>query len=271
MDSGIWMRADPVHLRADMGKLVLVPPERLGITLDEAQRITDWLDGHEHFPGPRLEPVGAHCWTVHLESMPDMRTVAPATARGEDAMAYLPRGPDAPAWHRRMNEIQMLLHECPANLDREGRGLAAVNSVWFWGAGPLPPAGDGGFDGVSADDETVLGAARWAGVPVEVLPPQPATWCAALDGRWLLALDALDGPARAADVTAWRDALMELDAQWLMPLSQALADGMVERLDLVAGPGIGVTVSRRGLRRWWRRRRTPQSVLADLRRGAVTE
>ena len=268
-DAHIWMRADPVHLRADMGRLVLIPADRLDITLDEAQRITDWLDAHEHFPGPYLEPLGAGCWTVRLESMPEIRTVAPSTARGEDAMVYLPRGPDAPAWHRRMNEIQMLLHECPVNLEREARGLAAVNSVWFWGPGPLPPPGDAGFDGVGADDEMVLGAARWAGVPGEMLPPQPERWCSALEGRWLLALDVLEGPARAADLAAWRDAVAELDEQWLMPLAQALSDRVVERLDLVAGPGAGITLSRRGLRRWWRRRSTLQSVLADLRRAAA--
>jgi len=262
-----WLRADPVHLRPDMGKLILFPSASLGLTLDEATRITDWLNAHEHFPGPRLEPISACCWTAPLGSVPDMATVAPAVAQGHDALGHLPSGPAAASWHARMNEIQMLLHACPVNAERERGGLPAVNSIWFWGAGVLPAATAVGFDGVCGDHELLLGAARWAGVPAETLPSHPARWCAAREGRWMLALDALDGPARAADLSAWRDALEGLERDWFRPLAAAFAAGTLHRLQLCVGGGVGMRVTRRGLRRWWRRREPLASAVARLRRA----
>jgi hypothetical protein len=264
----VWLRADPVHLRPDMGKLILFPPASLDLSFDEAARITEWLNAHEHFPGPRLEPLSARCWCAALDSEPDMATVSPSVAHGHDAMAHLPTGPAAAMWHGRMNEVQMLLHACPVNTERERAGQPAVNSVWFWGAGELPAPAAVGFDGVCGDDELLRGAARWAGLRGEALPAAPAPWCAACQGRWLLGLDALDGPARAADPDAWRGALVELDREWFQPLAAAFSAGTLHRLVLCVGGGVGMQVSRRGLRRWWRRRQSPATAVAALR-GAV--
>ena len=55
-------------------------------------------------------------------------------------------------WHSILNEIQMVLHEHPVNEAREGRGEPPVNSVWLWGAGPMPGDVDAPFQSVSAND-----------------------------------------------------------------------------------------------------------------------
>jgi len=265
----VWIRADPVHLRPDMAKLVLFPPEALSLSLDQAARIAGWLAEREHFPGPPLEPLTATCWTARLERSPALRTMAPAAAHGRDAQGCLPAGEDARDWHARMNEIQMLLHECPVNAEREAAGQAPVNSLWFWGPGVLPPPPAwSGFLTVRGDDPVLRGAARIAGLDGAGVPAEPARWAASLQGgRHLLALDALEAPARAGDPGAWREALQRLDEQWLAALAQALAGGGIARLELHAGGGGSIGMSRRALRRWWRRRRPPQAALAALREG----
>ena len=49
----------------------------------------------------------------------------------------MPRGADGGTWKRWQNEIGMLLHEHPVNVEREANGNVPVNGVWFWGGGRL--------------------------------------------------------------------------------------------------------------------------------------
>lgn len=265
--AGAWLRADPVHLRADMGRLILFPPQALDLTLDESARIAEWLNAHPHAPGPVVEPATAWCWHARVDPAPRLRTVAPSQAHGQDADACLPRGPDAAAWHARMNEVQMLLHECPVNAEREARGAPAVNSLWFWGGGVLPAVAGGAHDAAWGDDPVLAGLAATAGIPVQPLPGAGARWlAAAAPGTHLLALDTLERPAVATDLEAWRDALAALERDWLVPLAGALRRGRIARIQVHAGGGAGVSVSRRDLRRWWRRTPPLAESLARLRR-----
>ena len=127
------MRADPVHLHADMGRLIVFPPPMLGLDLAQSSAICDWLNSHEHFPGPRLEAMNGTCWLVEAdEQAAQLRCFAPSVAHGHDADRFLPAGEGASRWHARMNEIQMLLNQCPLNQERAARGESVVNSVWFW-------------------------------------------------------------------------------------------------------------------------------------------
>ncbi len=52
--------------------------------------------------------------------------------------SHLPRGDDALAWHRVMNEAQMIMHAHPVTAAREARGAPPANSIWLWGGGTLP-------------------------------------------------------------------------------------------------------------------------------------
>lgn len=269
---GIWMHADPVHLRPDMGKLILFAPATLALTLDEADAITGWLNAHEHAPGPTLEPTHAASWHVQLDAVPGMQTVSPEEVHGEDVMHRLPAGPDAGAWHRCMNEIQMLLHQCPVNEAREREGRPGVNSVWFWGAGRLPASPTCRFDSLWGDGHLVAGLGRWCGTPAQPLPRSGTDFAATPPTRdALLVLDTLFAPALCSDIGAWRDALLELDRDWLVPLADALRRGRLSRLDVHAGAGCGVSITSRDMRRWWRRDMAPGDALATLRRPLLGE
>ena len=263
---GLWLRADPVHLRADMGRLVLFAPSSLALTLDEAARITGWLNAHEFAPGLELQPASATCWHLRVDRLPRMRCTAPSLAHGRDADASLPSGPDASRWHAHMNALQMLLHLCPVNEERARRGLSAVNSVWFWGAGALPHEVPACFEAVHAGHELARGLAACAGVPVREPPPDADALLAACDsGRHLLVLDALQPLAAGADLAQWVSTLASLEHAWFAPLAKALARGSLARLDVHAGSGAGYGVTRRALRRWWRRVPDAASALGALR------
>lgn len=266
----VWLRADPVYLHPDLGRLLLFPARSLGLTLDESARIAAWLNAHEHAPELRLQPATACCWHARVREVPRMVCVAPSLAHGRDADASLPRGPDAGKWHACMNELQMLLHQCPVNEERERRGARPVNSVWFWGAGALPPFVPARFDGVFCDHELARGLAACAGAPARGAPVDAdglLTACGA--GEHLVALDELELAVRGSEVALWVMALQALERSWLAPLAGALARGALLRLDVHAGSGAGFSVTRRSLERWWRRIAPPARALAALRHGAL--
>ncbi len=57
---------------------------------------------------------------------------------GKTANPYLSQSRRNLAWYKLLNEMQMFMHQHSVNQARMRRGLAAVNSLWLWGAGALP-------------------------------------------------------------------------------------------------------------------------------------
>jgi len=275
-----WMRADPVHLHADMGRLIVFPPAMLGLDCAEGRAICEWMNGHEYFPGPALDAVSGTCWLIEVDARASrMRTFAPSVVHGEDADRFLPSGEDAPRWHTRMNEMQMLLNQCPLNQARAARGELVVNSVWFWGAGALPlpslwpslwpsPGGAGSpYAQVHGDHDLLAGLADCVGLRARALPDDGAQWLRDVpaQGAQLLVLDDMQLAACAADVGAWQLALHTLDQRWLQPIAAALRRGVWQRITLHAGGGASVVIHRPGPMHWLRRRRGLADALSRLR------
>jgi len=268
-----WMRADPVHLHADMGRLVVFPPPTLDLDLVESSAICEWMNGHEHFPGPRLAAVSGTCWLLEVDAQAaQIRTFAPSVAHGQDAALFLPAGEGAARWHACMNEMQMLLNQCPINQAREARGEPVVNSVWFWGAGTLPRHPPGRAPGLSysqlhGNHDLLSGLAECAGLRVQALPADGAQWPhdTPVHGAHLLLLEDLQLAACAADVSAWQLALHALDQHWLQPLADGLHRGVWQRIIVHAGRGASVVILHPGHMRWLRRRRGLADALSRLR------
>ena len=137
--AGPWLRADPVHLRPDIADLVLFDAVDAGVSSEEARALAETVNEALRPGGPLVHAAHPHRWYVALEAPARMATTPLSLAAGAGISAAMPRGPDAPRWRRWMNEVQMALHECPVNLERERRGAAPINSVWLWGGGSLPP------------------------------------------------------------------------------------------------------------------------------------
>lgn len=137
-DRAYWLCADPVHLHADRDALVMVDASRFTLDTTEAGSLVGTLN--EYFSGDSIvfSAPTAKRWYVKLPHAPDIETVPLREAAGRSVGELLPRGKDALAWHRRFNEVQMVLHDHPVNQEREARGVPPVNSTWFWGGGILP-------------------------------------------------------------------------------------------------------------------------------------
>lgn len=156
-EHNLWLRADPAHLRADLGAGRLLACGELGLAEDEVEELLRALRplfGDEGFPISAGTPAR---WYLMLPRDAKPPVFAPPDeVLGDDIFAHLPQGEAGRRWRRLLSEAQVVLHNHPVNARRAERGLPAVNSLWFWGAGALPDsvAVPGGSAVVS--DEPVL-------------------------------------------------------------------------------------------------------------------
>jgi hypothetical protein len=131
-----------IHLRPDMHSTVIVPIhsnqdylQDIGIIIKDLSElfkvdcnITSVADGVfllclKEFEAPAHYP--------HILSV-----------LGKTANPYIEQSRQILPWYKLLNEIQMFMHQHEINQQRMQRGLLAINSLWFWGAGSRPQAFD---------------------------------------------------------------------------------------------------------------------------------
>ena len=254
-DRGPLLRADPVHLRPDVADLVLFDAADAGISTDEARSLADTVNAALGADGPLVHAAHALRWYVVLDGPAQLATTPLSQATGRPISPAMPRGPDAPRWHRWMNEVQMALHECPVNEEREGRGAAPINSLWPWGGGCLPPVVETSITRAWSDDVLVHALALHAGVEFGALPPGADAWLdgAPAPGSHLFAFDALHRAARRLDLETWRGELARFSSAWAAPLLGALDGGSVASVSILDERGHRFVATRRGRFRLRRR------------------
>jgi hypothetical protein len=252
-DDAFWLRADPLHLRADRDRLLAFGGAALELSQQEAAALVGELNAHFQADGWTLEAPHPARWYLRLSEDPGIRTTAVAEVLGKDVDRLLPTGPDARRWHGLLNEVQMLLHSSAVNAAREDSGTPAVNSVWFWGGGRMPHVVDSPWDGVWSDEPLAKGLAMRGGVACGDLPAGAEAWLAAsAPGSHLLVMSRLRDAALSGDLSAWSREVEALARDWLEPLRRALMRGSLERLEVVTCDGQLYRIGRRQLWRFWR-------------------
>ena len=246
-----WLRADPVHLRLMRDRLVLAPAAALDLKLDDAKALCEALN--RHF-GSRmtLQVVDAERWVATTDADFSIDTAPPLALAGRDVSVALPTATSA-----LLNEAQMVLHAHPMNEARE----IPLNSVWFWGAGPVPTVTSKRWHSVNADDPLVLGLGRATGARHQALTPSAGAWLdrAPEEGRHLVLLDALRAPVALEQTGEYQEALARLERDWFAPLLEALRDGRIGMITIHvpdAAESLAYETIRTDLRRFWRRPRS---------------
>lgn len=254
-----WSRADPVHLRLGAEGPMLVPATGMKIAKDETDRLLASLN--EHFRGrASFVAPGSGAWCVRTSFQDDFAGAAPVDLAGQAVDARLPGARQAAF----LNEIQMVLHDHPANRDREARGAPAVNSVWLWGSGKLPASAEGPWHSMTSNEPLAAGIAKLAGMRARSLPANGADWLerAPEEGRHLVLLDQLRGALTLGGAEAHAALARDLDAEWFTPLMEALRADRIGMVTLhVPEAGASWETTRSDLRRFWRRIR-PLAAMA---------
>ena len=257
-----WLRADPVHLKADRDRVLLADATSFEIDREETAALIAALNGHFAQDGLEFVAPVPQRWYVRVQDGARIQTTPTPRVRGRDIDGYLPDGEDGAHWRRIGNEAQMLLHGHPCNEAREARGALPVNGVWFWGAGSLSEAPRNTYYGaVWTSHPLAAGLAAGAGLPVHPLPQTAGHWVESAAGRTgKPQLVVLHGPREAlgSGVPAWQRALEELEKLWIDPLLDGLRRGALRALTL---HGLGqdrgclVSATRYSLLKFWRWKR----------------
>jgi len=169
-----WFRANPVHLLLQRDSFSLAEPIPLQVACEHADSMIVSLN--QHFNQDDLVFMIGHsgAWYLRVAQCPKIKTNLPEIAVGKNIHQFLPQGEGTSRWLMVLNEVQMLLHEHPANMAREALGEVAVNSIWLSGGGVMPQTANlqGDKTTLFADDIFYQGLASWADLPLQALPKQ---------------------------------------------------------------------------------------------------
>jgi hypothetical protein len=232
-DDGWWLRADPVHLAPDRDQLVLMPGSVLEVQHGELQALAQAFDATYAVEGWHLEFPSRDRGYLRAPRSLDVLTHDPEPFVGGPVFDAMPTGPDSKLLKQLMNETQMLFHTHAVNAVREEAGRPAINSLWCWGGGQLPPETGRAPKRIISDLALVRGLAIWA--QQDTSAPIPTVH--AIDGD-LIALVAGDMEA--------------LDKVWFGPLFAQLQSGDLKGLDIHL-EGLGdFSIDSAAARRFWR-------------------
>lgn len=242
-----WLRADPVHLRADAKLVMLLAPARGDVGADEA----DELLGALRSAMPEVEWRCGRApdrWYARFDTPGPTPRLGPAWLNGRSLTPFFPQDAAHRRWRQLTNEAQMVLHAAAANEQRSARRLTPLNAVWLWGGGAEVTRGETALAAVCGRDLLLAGAARAAGIAWQPTLT-PATLDAALAlGPLLVGCGAPFGEvAPSADANVIDDA--NACAAWAWP---ALRAGRLQRVDLI-GDGLHGWATVGARYRVWRR------------------
>lgn len=252
---GVWMRADPVHLAVSRDSVRLQDPASLSMTQHDAIIFAAALEGLFREYNWKLEVPQPERWYVRLPHKPAVTTHEIDSVAGKDVQPYLPVGPDSSEWMRLTNEVQMLLHACDINNEREQRGVPAVNSLWFWGIGTLPGILSRKWTRIYSNDPVAQGLAMLSGTEFLDLPEN---FDEAENGfesgcDVLLACATVLSGTNKQDINKWLEALGQLERHWFEPIAAALKRKQLDEL-VVITDGYEFTINRYSFLKFWRRR-----------------
>ena len=253
-----WLRADPVHLRADLhGGVFLADARTLAIEADETTALAAAFNQTFAEDGLRLEAPCPERWYLRLPTDPGIRTQTLSAAAGRNINALLPAGPNARHWHTLLTEIQMLFHGHPLNQAREQRRQPMINGLWFWGGGSCPTAARAPTAGLYARDPLVRGLARLSGTAIDPLPERAEDWreAAATETDSLTVLETTRHDAADGNPAHWIEHIATLERDWFAPCRRWLQTGKLTALHLYPGNGRRYTVTGAARWRFWQRAR----------------
>jgi len=250
-DGDYWLHADPVQLRPDMDRLLLLDARTLAIRPEEATALARQVEQHFAELGWRLETPAPDRWYLGLREAPALTTSPLVEVAGRSVAPFLPGGPDAGRWRALLNELQMLLFHAPENQQRRAQGRPEIGGLWLWGGGRLPPPVAPRWQAVFAEAPLARGLARLAGTAATAWPRAPeAGW----QGACLGLREDLMRPFWDDDAGAWEQALAALEPHFAALLG-GLRQRTMETLWLYPCDGRRLRITPRGLLRVWRRPR----------------
>jgi len=244
------VRADPVHLMPDLHKLLLFDAASFDLDRHDAAELHKEINSQLDEPDLRLrfgsEPKR---WYLTVREHPGFEAADPESIRGQHIGWHVLAQGRAAHWQRVSTEIQMILHESLCNAQRTARGEPAVNGIWLWGAGVVPRTA-ASFSEVRTDCAAAAGLAGLCGIPCSY--PLSLAAPIAHPAGTLVVVRALQNFVLHGEGPASDELRNAVESELLDPLLVMLNGGDIDAIRLITDD-LELNLTRRGLRRWWRR------------------
>ena len=229
VDAAWVCAATPVHYVAEMTSVRLPVDGMLSLTAAGADSLAADFNRVWQGSGIRMTATRSAQLFCAFDRALQVSTCDPEQVLGMHIEEFLPAGADSSRLRQLISETEMWLFEHEANGARKAMGLPVVNGLWFWGGG-APLASLPEVQGWVAGDDLFFNA--FAAAPIEK------------SGGAVVAVGYAPGSGQ------WHD----LETRWLRPAIDGLRAGRISRLHFSAADRC-FTVTARGLRRFWRRKR----------------
>lgn len=277
----IWACVEPVHIQVAHDHLVLIDPQTLELSTDDAAKLLAIAQPLIKELGVELAAPTPLRWYLSSEQLGALAGAAPLRAAGRNIEIWLPRevptGQRSRAWMKLQNEVQMAWFEHPVNQARQARGLPAVNSIWLHAQGRMTPVSRP-FERVLSHAAATRGLALASGALLSAPPEsfarlrqQPDDGAGASPARrlsdpaqhhnaagaTLVELGQLSAPFVQQDWPRFRATFAALERDWFAPALAALQRGELSQLALTLCSDTGSTtlaIRRMDLKKFWRRR-----------------
>ncbi|MBP7917235.1 MAG: hypothetical protein KAZ45_02085 [Arenimonas sp.] len=131
-----WLLADPIHLQMEMRDARVMAWDNLAVSPNEWKAILSAMTDVFGAAGLELSLAPDRCLYLRATSSEVLPDFMPASdVLGCSLSEILP---EDRKWAALFNECQVILYNHPLNVERQRRGQATVNGLWFWGQGVLP-------------------------------------------------------------------------------------------------------------------------------------
>lgn len=249
--AGTWL-ATPVSLEARLDHVRLADRGMLRLSLAQ---LADLAQEFAIAFGPESLITASTDRALLFKGGPavDLQTVDPARLLDADVGSALPSGNRSGDLRRLSAEIEMWLPGTRTNAARERAGLRKVTALWFWGGGsakqkPTAPVHAGSEFHLSGNDPFL--AALNILLAKDALRPTPAGFGdighIGEPAAVFVEVAPMSGPPG--------ESLPTLDENWFAPARDALTQGRLECVQIVANDRV-FTVRPRASWKFWRRRR----------------
>jgi hypothetical protein len=221
--------ATPVHYEAEMSSVRLGRDGMLSLTAAGAESLASDFNRVWKGSGIRMTASRSAQLFCIFDRALEVVTRDPQEVLDRHIEEFLPAGEDAAALRQLISETEMWLFEHEANRARTELNLPVINGLWFWGGG-APVAALPNVQGWAAGDDLFFNAFN-----------RPR------DEKY-------QSGVVAAGCVPGSDQWPAVESRWLQPAIDRLRTRRIERLRISAADRC-FTVTARGLRRFWRRRR----------------
>ena len=257
---GTWIRADPVYLRSDPQSITLLDSAAFELPKHEALIFAAEVQDIFTSKNLLLQAPKNTRWYIKLTQSPKLSTTPIHEVVGCNTAKYLPVGEDKTQWDQLSNEVQTVLHHCPLNQKRKERGELAINGLWIWGGGELPPPPKPVWTHVFGDEITTQGLSILSGTSYYDLPSSVEDIADQIkgDARALAVLSFGLQHKQYTNLEGWKDFIAYLEDHWFSGIELLLKKNCLSTFDLITEQKI-FTLKKHSFLQFWKKYKNLQS------------